>query len=155
LPKERAVITVRQHPSVLAPGLAAAVGGLLAAIAASRMYGGTGIPEVVVWTLAVFMILKFILNVASWPGEYIVITSERFLQITGFFVRKVNDMPLANLDEMTFQRSVAGRILGYGTFRLGPPSDGQQAIDYVPYPEQIYLELKGILSKNKEESEDH
>jgi len=145
LPEERQVITVHQHPGVLVPPLAAAAGGLLAAIAASHMSDGTGIPKRVVWILAVFLILKFILNAISWFVQYIVITSKRFIQITGFFGRRIKDMPLANLDEMTLQRSVAGRILGYGTFRLGPESDGQQVIDYIPYPEQFYLEVKGLL----------
>jgi PH (Pleckstrin Homology) domain-containing protein len=149
LPDERQVITIHQHPSVLVPPFAAAAGGVFAAIAASKIPGDTGTPELVVWILVIFLILKFILNAISWPGQYIVITGERFIQITGFFVRRVKDMPLTNLDEMTFQRSAAGRILGYGTFRIGPESDGQQVIDYIPYPEQVYLEVKGILERYK------
>jgi uncharacterized membrane protein YdbT with pleckstrin-like domain len=149
LPKERHVITIHQHPSVLVPPFAAAAGGVFAAIAASKMPGDTGIPELVVLILMIFLILKFILNAISWPTQYMVITEERFLQVTGFFVRRVKDMPVTNLDEMTFQRSFAGRIFGYGTFRIGPESDGQQVIDYIPYPEQFYLDLKGILEEAK------
>jgi hypothetical protein len=154
LPNERGVITVHPRLTVLVPPFAAAAGGLLAAIAASKMSGGTGIPELVVWILAVFLILKFIVNALSYPFQYIVVTGERFIQMTGFFSRRIKDMPLTNLDEMTFQRSLAGRLLGYGTFRMGPESDGQQVIDHIPYPEQFYLEVKGILHGGKEESED-
>jgi uncharacterized membrane protein YdbT with pleckstrin-like domain len=149
LPDERHVMTMHQHPSVLVPPFGAAAGGVFAAIAAGKIPGDTGTPELIVWILVIFLIVKFILNVISWPGQYIVITGKRFIQITGFFVRKVKDMPVTNLDEMTFQRSVAGRIFGYGTIRIGPESDGQQVIDYIPYPEQVYLELKGILERSK------
>lgn len=147
LPNETHIISLRQHPTVLVPPFAAAAGGVFAAIVASKMFGDTGTPELVVWILVIFLILKFILNVVRYPVQYIVITGGRFIQVTGFFVRRVKDMPLTNLDEMTFQRSSAGRILGYGTFRIGPETDGQQVIDYVPYPEQVYLEAKAILER--------
>lgn len=148
LPSEAGVISLHQHPSVIFPPLAAGAGALLAAIAASKIPGDTGIPERVVWILAIFMILKSIVNVFSWFTQYIVITEKRFIQITGFFVRRIKDMPLTNLDEMTLQRSSAGRLLGYGAFRIGPESDGQQVIDYIPYPEQVYLQVKGLLHRS-------
>ena len=127
------------------PPLAAAAGGLVAAIVAGTFPGDTGTPELVVWILAVFLILKFILNAVSFPLQYIVITPGRLIQLTGFLARRVRDMPLTNLNEMTFQRSFAGRVFGYGSFRIGPESDGQQVIDYLPYPEQLYLEVKAVL----------
>jgi uncharacterized membrane protein YdbT with pleckstrin-like domain len=147
LPNERQIVTIRQHPSVLVPPFAAALGGLFAAVAASELPGDTGTPELVVRVLVIFLILKLILNSVSYFVQYLVVTQGRFIQVTGFFVRRVKDMPLTNLDEMTFQRSFAGRILGYGTFRIGPESDGQQVIDYIPYPEQFYLEVKAILER--------
>jgi uncharacterized membrane protein YdbT with pleckstrin-like domain len=145
LSDERNIISVHQHPSVLMPPWAAAIGGVFAATAASAFPGDTGTPELVVLTLMAFLILKAILNTVRYFFQYLVVTQRRFIQVTGLFVRKVKDMPLTNLDEMTFERSLAGRILGYGTIRIGPESDGQQIIDYVPYPDQFYLEVKAVL----------
>jgi Bacterial PH domain len=147
LPSERHIVSIRQHPVVLVPPFAAAAGGLFAAIVASKTFGDKGTPELVVWILVVFLILKFISNAVRYPVQYIVITSGRFIQVTGFFVRRVKDMPLTNLDEMTLQRSSAGRLLGYGTFRIGPETDGQQVIDYIPHPEQFYLEAKAFRER--------
>jgi uncharacterized membrane protein YdbT with pleckstrin-like domain len=145
LPDERQIISVHQHPAVLMPPFAAALGGVFAAIAASAFPGDTGTPKLAVLTLMAFLILKAILNAGSFSSQYLVVTPQRIIQITGLFVRKAKDMPLTNLDEMTLERSFTGRILGYGTFRIGPESDGQQVIDYVPYPEQLYLEVKAML----------
>jgi uncharacterized membrane protein YdbT with pleckstrin-like domain len=154
LPDEGPVMTLHQHPTVLAAPLVAAAGGFFAAIAASKMSGDTGAPELVVRILVIFLVLKLFLNAVEWRNQYIVITGKRFIQVTGFFVRRVKDMPLTNLDEMTFQRSSAGRIFGYGTFRIGPESDGQLVIDRVPYPEQVYLQVKANLERKKGGSED-
>ena len=56
-------------------------------------------------------------------------------------------MPLSKVTDMSFQRSFGGRILGYG--ELIVESAGQnQALDrvpYIPYPEQLYLLVCGIL----------
>jgi uncharacterized membrane protein YdbT with pleckstrin-like domain len=149
LPDEGQVITLRQHPSVLVPPFGAAAGGVFAAIAASKMPGDAGTPKFVVWILMIFLILKFFFNLISYCFQYIAITQGRVIQLTGFFIRRVKDMPLTNLDEMTLQRSIAGRVFGYGAFRIGPESDGQQVIDYLPYPEQLYLDVKGMLERDK------
>jgi uncharacterized membrane protein YdbT with pleckstrin-like domain len=136
------------------PPIVAVLGGLAVAGMASEFPGDTGTPVLAMWIVFAFLCLKLILNVISYFVQYLVITQGRVIQLTGFLVRRIKDMPLTNLDEMTFERSFAGRILGYGTFRIGPESDGQQVIDYVPYPEQFYLEVKAIL-EGEEKGEDH
>jgi hypothetical protein len=57
---------------------------------------------------------------------------------------------------MTFQRSGIGRILGYGKFILESAGQDQALtdVDYLPYPEQLYLEVCGLIFKDKEESPD-
>jgi hypothetical protein len=68
----------------------------------------------------------------------------------------VNMMPLAKVTDMSFQRSAVGRLLGYGEFIV--ESAGQDKslrnVDYLPYPEQLYLEVCGLIFKEKEESTD-
>jgi hypothetical protein len=72
LPNEGYSLAVRPHPSILVPPFAAAAGGIFAAAAASVMPGDTGTPELVVWILVIFLILKFILNAVDYLGQYIV-----------------------------------------------------------------------------------
>ena len=75
---------------------------------------------------------------------------------TGIITRKVNMMPLAKVTDMTFQRSPMGRLLGYGEFILESAGQDQALtnVDYLPYPEQLYLEVCGLIFKDKDESPD-
>jgi Bacterial PH domain len=65
-------------------------------------------------------------------------------------------MPLSKVTDMSFQRSSLGRILGYGEFILESAGQEQalRVVDHLPYPEQLYLEVCGLIFKDKEESPD-
>jgi len=145
LPHEGSVITVRQPLAILVPTAAAAGGALLAAIAVSVVPSGPAAAKFIVWFLTVFLILRFFASLGSWAVSYIVITQHRFLLISGLFNRKVAASQLDDLKVMVFERSAAGRIFGYGAFRIGPNGPDQLVVDYIPYPEQLYLEVHGIL----------
>ena len=106
---------------------------------------GPAAAKFIVWFLTVFLILRFFASLGSWAVSYIVITQHRFLLISGLFNRKVAASQLDDLKVMVFERSAAGRIFGYGAFRIGPNGPDQLVVDYIPYPEQLYLEVHGIL----------
>ena len=90
------------------------------------------------------------MKVFEWSVTYFVVTSQRFVLATGILTRKVNMMPLAKVTDMTFQRSAMGRILGYGEFILESAGQDQALtnVDYLPYPEQLYLEVCGLIFKD-------
>jgi len=153
-PDEVNVISLHQHPGVLIPPLATASGGLLAAITASVVSNGIGIPELVVWILAGLLILRFIWAAYNWSLQEMVITDRRFLLISGIMNRRVASTELPDLKKRTFERSFAGRILGYGTYRIGPDAPGQLVINYIPYPEQLDLELTSLAYKHEKNKSD-
>jgi hypothetical protein len=65
-------------------------------------------------------------------------------------------MPLAKVTDMTFQRSFLGRVFGYGTFILESAGQDQalSRVDFIPYPEQLYLEVCALLFPSKDPSDD-
>ena len=148
-PDERMVINLRQHPGMLVPPLAAAMSGLLAAITVSIISGGTEQPKLIVWILTALLILRFIWATYSWSVQAIVITNRRFILISGTMNRKVTYTELPDLRKLTFERSFAGRILGYGTYKIGPDDASQLVINYIPYSEQINMELDNLLQDNR------
>jgi uncharacterized membrane protein YdbT with pleckstrin-like domain len=98
-----------------------------------------------VWLIAVFLILRFLAAVVSWAFSYIVITQHRFLLTPGLVNRKFAASELGDLKAMVTERSAAGRILGYGAFRIGPDGPNQLVADYIPYPDQLQLEVTGMF----------
>jgi hypothetical protein len=64
-------------------------------------------------------------------------------------------IPLTKVNDMSFQRSTLGRILGYGQFIVESAAQDQalKIVDYLPYPEQLYLEVCGLIFKGKDEDD--
>ena len=64
--------------------------------------------------------------------------------------------PLTKVTDMSFQRSSLGRVPGYGEFILESAGQDQalRVVDHLPYPEQLYLEVCGLIFEDKEDSPD-
>jgi membrane protein YdbS with pleckstrin-like domain len=157
LPHERQVITVHQHPAVLIrPIFEVLVGLAIAGWLSSSIAHGNGTALLVIWILWVLLLLRLGVKAYEWSETYFVVTSQRMLLQTGLVTRKVNMMPLSKVTDMSFQRSSLGRILGYGEFILESAGQDQalRVVDHLPYPEQLYLEVCGLIFKDKEESPD-
>ncbi len=56
-------------------------------------------------------------------------------------------MPLTRVTDMSFRRSALGRLLGYGEFIVESAGQEQalRTINFLPYPEQLYLEVCGLV----------
>jgi uncharacterized membrane protein YdbT with pleckstrin-like domain len=157
LPYERHVISVREHPVVLVWRALAVLAGLaLAGWLSNSVANGNGTAILVIWVIWGLVFLRLVVKVLEWAETYFVVTSQRFLLATGIVTRKVNMMPLAKVTDMSFQRSAMGRILGYGEFILESAGQDQALtnVGYLPYPEQLYLEVCGLIFKDKEDSPD-
>ena len=156
LPHERQVISVHQHPAVLILPIFEALVGLAIAGWLSTLTHGNGVALLVIWALWAVLLLRLLWKVLDWSLNYFVITSQRLLLAQGFLLRKVNMMPLAKVTDMSFQRSAMGQLLGYGEFIVESAGQDQalRNVDYLPYPEQLYLEVCGLIFKEKEESPD-
>jgi len=157
LPHERQVITVRQHPAVLIKPILWVLLGLAVAGFLSNFseVNSNDIVLWVIWAAWAGLVVWLAIKVFEWSVNYFVVTSQRMLLATGIVTRKVNMMPLGKVTDMSFQRSTMGRILGYGEFIL--ESAGQDAalriVDHLPYPEQLYLEVCGLIFKGKDDDD--
>jgi len=64
--------------------------------------------------LALGLILWLERMIAKWATE-IVVTNQRFVYKRGFLARRASEVNLAMIEEVSFEQSLLGRILGYGT----------------------------------------
>jgi hypothetical protein len=148
VPHEQEVITVRKHPAVLLAPIAWAVLGLIAAAALSTtLFRHSSALTWIVWAAWGLVFLRLLWAAANWAVDYFVITSRRFIETSGLFARNVATMWIVKVTDMTFHQSFPGRILGYGTFILESAAQDQalNKVDFIPYPEQLYLEACDLL----------
>src|SRR4051794_26286372 len=87
--------------------------------------------SLLLWWGAALWLLWRVLN---WRRDWFVATDKRFLLFYGFIRRRVAMMPLLKVTDMTYDRSILGRILGYGNFVLESAGQDQALsnIDHVP-----------------------
>ncbi|MFD0731235.1 MULTISPECIES: PH domain-containing protein [Planotetraspora] len=157
LPHEQQVIMVRRHPAVLLRPVAEIFGGLILAGLLSKWLSGTGGSEalVIIWWAWLLLLIRFVWKVAEWSVDYFVVTSQRMLLTTGLITRKVAMMPLGKVTDMSFQRSLLGRLLGYGEFVLESAGQDQalRSVPYIPYPETLYLEVCQMIFPSKDDDD--
>jgi membrane protein YdbS with pleckstrin-like domain len=157
LPHEHQVITVRKHPAVLLkPILVVLLGLVIAAVISTTIARNEAGVVGFVWIAWAVLLLWLAFAVIQWSQDYFIVTSRRMLLASGVVTRKVAMMPLVKVTDMSFQRSTLGRLLGYGEFILESAGQDQalRVVDHLPYPEQLYLEVCGLIFPGKPESDD-
>jgi membrane protein YdbS with pleckstrin-like domain len=157
LPHEHQVITVRKHPAVLLRPIGVTLLGLvIAAVISTTVARHNGDVVGFVWIVWAFLLVWLAYRVWVWSQDYFIVTSRRMLLATGVITRKVAMMPLVKVTDMSFQRSSLGRLLGYGEFILESAGQDQalRVVDHLPYPEQLYLEVCGLIFPGRKDDGD-
>jgi membrane protein YdbS with pleckstrin-like domain len=156
LPHERQVLTVRFHPAVLIKPVGIALVALAVALGVSIIPKVPSLAVLIVWLLFLVVLGWLAVKIWTWLENYFVVTSQRLMLTTGLVTRTVNMMPLGKVNDMSFKRSSSGRLFGYGEFVV--ESAGSDAalshIQYLPYPEQLYLEVCGLIFKDAGDGDD-
>ena len=153
LPYESRVITVHPHPAVLIRPFVFLLAGLALAGFVSASVR-TAAVVIGVWVLFGILLLWVIGKIIERAVEFFVVTTKRMVLAQGVFVRKVDMLPLTKVTEMSFQRSPLGQLLGFGEFLVesAGPEQALSHVTYLPYPEQLYLEVCGLIFKDEDEN---
>jgi hypothetical protein len=156
LPGEQNIIGVRKYPAIplsLFCLLVAAV------VFAGLLTAGTFPVNVIVvgvaWTACAFMLVWSLVATKVWSATFFVVTERRLLFIGGLDARKVAIVPVAEI-WLTMRRSLVGRLIDYGTFVIkwsGQPPVLRKT-RYIPYPEQLYLEICGRILPGELDDDD-
>lgn len=152
--EEIIVATHRHWMSVVEPFLTAT----LSLVAIGAIFMGTGAGGGLVELLLVAWLLLFGRAGArlwEWNLEWFVATNNRILLIYGFIIRKVDMLPMSKVTDMTFHRSIRGRIFGYGTFIFESAGQDQALSDvhFIPNPNETYLQIVGTIFHSKDEAD--
>ena len=138
---ERLVTAVHQHWGKVAEPVATAVAGLVLALwVDGTVPRSLSLVGTVVWWLWFALALRALFLVAEWRHDWFVATDKRLLLFYGFITRKVSMMPLTKVTDMSYERSVPGRLLGYGRFVMESAGQDQalREVNWVPDPDHHY-----------------
>jgi membrane protein YdbS with pleckstrin-like domain len=132
------------------------VGPVTAAVLTATVLRGNVSLVTAVWTVWLLLLVRLIWKAANWTGSFFVVTSARLMLLSGVLTKKVEMLPLSKVTDMSFRRSYIGRLLGFGAFVVESASRDQtlRTVDYIPYPEQLYLEICGLIFKNPDDMDD-
>jgi membrane protein YdbS with pleckstrin-like domain len=158
---ERVVVDVRQHWGVIAGPIAIVTAGLFLVLwvdAHVRLDGGPVAQAL--WLLWFASVGWLLFEVLQWRHDRFIATDKRLLLDYGVFTTKVAMMPLIKVTDMSFRRSVPGRIFGYGQFVLESAGQDQalRQIDWVPDPDHTYrvicAEIFGVIQDRSAAEDD-
>jgi uncharacterized membrane protein YdbT with pleckstrin-like domain len=153
LDSERRVIRVRLHWACLAWDIFETVALLAVAVMVSYLLPPSmWLVQNVLWYAALFVVLRFAYQVISWWVERIVVTDKRMMMTTGIITTKVLMMPIGKVTDLTYERPLMGRILGYGTMIVESAGQIQalNRLEYLPKAEQVYDAISELVFGDKE-----
>jgi uncharacterized membrane protein YdbT with pleckstrin-like domain len=147
---ERVVSKVRRHPAVLAVPFFQALGVVVASVFVGVLLSpadGSDAVDTVIGLLCLGFLLRLAWGIWEWWVDRIVVTDRRLFEVSGILTRKVASMPLAKVTDMTYHRTVAGRLFGYGELRVESPGQKQALarIAYLPKPDDFYRTVTSLV----------
>jgi hypothetical protein len=138
---ERVVTAVHQHWGKVAEPVASAVAGAVFALwVDAEVDPALGLLSTVVWWAWFAVVARMLYRLAEWRHDWFVATDKRLLLFYGLFTRRVSMMPLLKVTDMSYERSVPGRILGFGRFVMESAGHDQalRKVNWVPSPDHNY-----------------
>jgi uncharacterized membrane protein YdbT with pleckstrin-like domain len=147
LDDEEAVLAVRRHWAVLIEPTvkfvpAFVLGGWLLLLDPDNRVSSTAGMLLLVAALG-----YYVLRVAEWWLRHFIVSKRRVLLTSGVIVRTVTLLPLRRITDLTWQETLLGQLLGYGTFRFESAGQGNALaeITFLPHAGQLYRQVSGLL----------
>lgn len=152
LNSERRVIRVRRHWSYLLWDVLEAGALLAGAMMISYLLpSNAGLIQNILWYVSLLVLLRLAYFIVEWWVERVVITDKRFMLTSGVFETKVAMMPISKVTDLTYERSVMGRMFGFGTLIVESAGQIQalNRLEYLPQPEEVYDAISELVFGDK------
>ncbi len=103
--------------------------------------------------ISVVVLFSGFLDFLRWNNTHHVVTDRRLLQVQGVLSKRVNDVALEKINEVTLHQSFTGRLLNFGTVTVFTASGdpGANLLDRIEAPlafQQALLEARRQLEQN-------
>ncbi|MDQ1294050.1 MAG: hypothetical protein QG608_1933 [Actinomycetota bacterium] len=148
VPTEKIIFMVHLHPVQLAGPIGAVLGGLI-------LLGIIGSQSSSDNTSGLNLLVLVWLGLAAWGSwavldwyqTWFISTDRRLMMAYGIITRKVAMMPLGKMTDMRYDRSIPGKIIGYGKFVVESAGQDQalSIINFVPQSDVLYRQINELL----------
>lgn len=147
VPGESIVIAQRQHAIVILEPVLTSVAGLVVAGWISGSLGDLNLARGALFIGWFLLVLRAVARIWDWQVHWFLVTDRRLLMSWGIVSRKVGMLPMRKVTDMAYERSVLGRLVGYGTFVMESAGQDQalRRVDYVAYPDENYVKICHLL----------
>ena len=140
------VVSTRSHWIQLVEPVATSIAALFVTLLyATSTNLGDGV--VMLWVVFLALAARALWRYWNWRAEWFVATDRRLLRTYGVLNHRVAMMPLAKVTDMSYDRSLIGRIVGYGEFVMESAGQDQalREINFIPRPDEKYHALIGTI----------
>jgi hypothetical protein len=144
LPYEEVVAAERRHWARLIEPVVSVVGGLVVAVwLDTNLPQNVPLARDVIWLGWLFLVVRLGYRIVEWYTDWFIATNKRVLLTYGVFTRRVAMMPLIKVTDMSYNRSILGRLIGYGEFVLESAGQEQalRTVSFLPRPDALYEEI--------------
>jgi uncharacterized membrane protein YdbT with pleckstrin-like domain len=147
LEDEEVIIATRRHWAVLVEPVAKSLpvlilgGWLLMLHPDNHVTSGLGL-------LVLLIGLAYLgLRSAEWYMRHFIVSRRRMLLTSGVIVRTVTLLPRRRITDLTWQETLFGQLLGYGTFRIESAGANQalSEVTFLPRADHLYRRISELL----------
>jgi len=138
---ERVVVALHRHWAMVARPVACAVVGLVFAVWVDVITpAGAKVVSTAVWWLWLAVVAWTVWQLVGWRREWFLATDKRLILTQGLIAKRVAMMPLTKVTDLSYVRSIPGRVVGYGQFVLESAGQDQalREVSWIPQPDQTY-----------------
>jgi membrane protein YdbS with pleckstrin-like domain len=148
---EEIILQVHRHGSVLLRPLFTALGMIFIAAVIGFLTSpseGGDLIDMIVGVVALFFVLRLLWRIWEWRADRVVVTDRRIFEVSGLLSRKVASMPLAKMTDITYRRSILGRLLGFGELVVETAGQDQSLhkLDHLPKPDEFYRTITWLVT---------
>jgi uncharacterized membrane protein YdbT with pleckstrin-like domain len=148
IPTEQIIFLTRRHWVVISKPVASVFAGLIFVGFLSQQLSGQAMPvfEIVLW-LWVALLAFTIWKMVDWWREIFLATDRRLMLVHGIVTRKVDIMPMGKVTDMRYDRTVTGKVLGYGVFVMESAGQDQalSTINFIPNSDLHYKQISEVI----------
>jgi membrane protein YdbS with pleckstrin-like domain len=137
-------VTHRHWITLVEPSLTALASFFLVLVVTAHT---TGRATFIVFLIWLIVALRAAGLIADHRYEWFLATDKRLMLVHGLVTRKVDIMPMGKVTDMRFDKSLTGRLLGYGVFVLESAGQDQalSRINFLPDADRRYQQISSII----------